>query len=361
MSKLKIIVGLITLIAVTIWVVISWDQFSEAYSKMNELTWWIFILQIPLQLGVIIAITHFYYSYFSAVVTTKLKLSDFYKVVLELNFVNTVFPSGGISGFSYLSLRLRNMGVKVATSTLAQSIRFALTFLTFLLFLGIGLIWLAVDGKVDHLVLLIAGSIFMLTIFGGIIFIFLISDKKRIKNFTSWLPKTINKLFSALGYKAKRDLIDISRFERLLEDIHISYVEIMKDKSVLKKPLFWAFMINLLDLVTLYVVFLALGISVNPGSIILAYAVANFAGLIAISPGGVGIYEFLMIGMLTLNGVDKDTALAGAVIYRVVKFIIFVPIGMILYHLAISRNHLQFSTDKPQSTVEVLDNIQSKD
>ena len=36
----------------------------------------------------------------------------------------------------------------------------------------------------------------------------------------------------------------------------------------------------------LYLVFVAFGFWVNPGAVILAYAVANFMGLVSILPGG---------------------------------------------------------------------------
>ena len=31
----------------------------------------------------------------------KISISKLYRITLELNFVNHVFPSGGVSGFSY--------------------------------------------------------------------------------------------------------------------------------------------------------------------------------------------------------------------------------------------------------------------
>jgi uncharacterized membrane protein YbhN (UPF0104 family) len=47
---------------------------------------------------------------------------------------------------------------------------------------------------------------------------------------------------------------------------------------------------------------------VNPGAIILAYAVANFAGLISILPAGVGIYEALMSAVLAATGIPAGVS-----------------------------------------------------
>src|SRR5258708_14301320 len=43
-----------------------------------------------------------------------------FKLTLELNFVNHILPSGGLSGISYFNVRARSEGISTATSTLAQ-------------------------------------------------------------------------------------------------------------------------------------------------------------------------------------------------------------------------------------------------
>lgn len=346
MSKFKIILSLLTLVAIAIWIHVSWSQFSQAFELRDQVILWILVLQIPLQVASTIAVAYFYYSYFKKIELKSqlIKIKDFIKIALELNFVNTVYPSGGVSGFSYLSLRLRPLGIKVSSSTLAQSLRFGLTFLSFLILLGLGLFWLALDGKVNNLVILLASSIFFLTIFGILLFVFLISHKQRIKSFIAWLPKTINKLAQVFRYKPHRQLIDLDRVERALEEVHHNYKYLMKNKKILIQPFFFAFLINFFELLTIYVVFLAFGVSVNPGSIILAYAVANFAGLIVILPGGIGVYEFLMIEVLKIGAVEAGLATAITIVFRIVNFILLIPIGLILYYVAIYKNHIKLSS-----------------
>jgi uncharacterized protein (TIRG00374 family) len=100
----------------------------------------------------------------------------------------------------------------------------------------------------------------------------------------------------------------------------------------------WAFLLNLTEILTVYLVYVAFGELVNPGAVIIAYAVANFAGLIAVLPGGVGVYEGLMTAVLTSAGVNKALALSATVIYRVLQMIVFLPIGYYFYHKALSHN-----------------------
>jgi uncharacterized protein (TIRG00374 family) len=114
-------------------------------------------------------------------------------------------------------------------------------------------------------------------------------------------------------------------------------VVVSKDWGQLKRPLFWALMVNATDVATAYVVYIAFGSLINPGALILAYAVANFAGLVAILPGGVGVYEGLMLAVLATAGINKALALSATVVYRVFNMSLFLPPGYFLYQRALKR------------------------
>jgi uncharacterized protein (TIRG00374 family) len=76
----------------------------------------------------------------------------------------------------------------------------------------------------------------------------------------------------------------------------------------------------------------AFGEWVNFGAVILAYAVANFAGLVSVLPGGVGIYEGLMTLVLVASGVPSRLSLPVTVMYRVVNTLVQLPPGYYFYH-----------------------------
>ena len=54
------------------------------------------------------------------------------RIALELNLVNHIFPSGGVSGISYTTWRMHKLGVSSARSTFAQVIRYVTGFLSLL-------------------------------------------------------------------------------------------------------------------------------------------------------------------------------------------------------------------------------------
>jgi uncharacterized protein (TIRG00374 family) len=82
-------------------------------------------------------------------------------------------------------------------------------------------------------------------------------------------------------------------------------------------------------------VYIAFGHLVNFGAVILAYAVANFAGLVSILPGGIGIYEGLMTLVLAAAGIPSRLSLPVTVMYRVLNMLVQLPPGYYLYHKAL--------------------------
>ncbi len=346
--KVRWVINIVTIIALGLLVYFSWDQIQEGLKEIGGAKWSVLFLMIPVQLINYYAIARLYRDYLRSM-GEKVKMTTMYKVALELNFVNHVFPSGGVAGFSYLSLRLRNRGIAVSRTTLAQSMRFALTFISFLLVLFVGMFLLSFSNQVGGLILFIGISITVATIMGTIAGIFIVSSEARIRAFTAFLPNVINKLLKP--FTNKRDIINIRRVEKLFVEFHKDYEVAVKNKKGLLGLFMWALLINVSEIATAYLAYIALGSPINPGAVILAYAVASFAGLVAILPGGIGVYEALMTAVLTGAGVPKALALSATVIYRVVTIFIFLPIGFVLYQLALRRGYAESPRRERRSSI----------
>ena len=63
------------------------------------------------------------------------------------------------------------------------------------------------------------------------------------------------------------------------------------------------------------------------------------AGLLAVLPGGVGVYEGLMTAVLTASGIPKALALSATVVYRILNMLLFLPPGFVLYQMALRRTN----------------------
>jgi hypothetical protein len=342
----KFWLNIFTFAALGLLVFISWDQIVEALRELDGLNTGALLLMIPIQAFSYFGVAKFYKTFLDKQ-GEVIKLWQFYKVALELNFVNNVFPSGGVSGFSYLSVRFKHMGISTAKSTLVQILRFSLTFLSFLLLLLFAVFALSLGSSTGGLIILISSAIIFATIFGTGVGVYIISKPSRIKAFVGWLPKAVNYVAKLFKTDKTTSLINVAKVERTLEDLHEDYMVLRRDKQLVKQLFYWALLVNVAEVLTVYMVYVAFGELINPGALIIAYAVANLAGLIAILPGGVGVYEGLMTATLASAGVPKALALSATVIYRVLSMIVFLPIGYFFYQQALkSTSALKATTEK---------------
>lgn len=334
-QRLKLYVNILTIAALAILVFVTRKQVAAAFSKFSDLQISTLLLIIPLQ------IVNFYctaqaYKHFYLLQGERLPLKLMYKISLELNFVNTVFPSGGVSGFSYLGLRMRHYGVSVAKSTLAHLMRFVMMYVSFLILMFVGMFVLAISQHNSSLIILFCSTITFLIIFGTIAMVYIISDVKRITAFTSFLPKVANRFFRIVG-RSREDVINITRVEKLFSDFHNDYVALSGKWGQLKTPLLWSIGTHVTEVMSIYCVYIAFGSLINPGALVIGYAAANFAGVIAVLPGGVGVYEGLMTAVLASAGISQALALSATVVYRVCNMSLLLPTGYYFYHKALRQ------------------------
>ena len=332
-KSIKFWINIVTIVALVALVIIARKQVADAFESFADLNLLWLSLLLPLQLLNHFSVAKFYQSYLKTL-GEKIKTSELYKVSLEMNFVNNVFPSGGVSGFGYLGIRMKKLGVKGSKSTLLQTSRHLLTFVSFIVYLLLALLLLSIFGSASRMIILIASSLSSLIIFGTIALVFIISDENRIKQFTAFLPKLANSFIGVFS-KKKKQPIDISKIEQLFGDLHEDYLHVRRNWKDLRHPFMWTMLMNLTEILTIFVVYLSFGYLVNPGAIIISYAVANIAGLVAVLPGGVGIYEGLMTAVMASAGVPKALALSATVVYRVLNMAIFLPVGYIFYQRAL--------------------------
>jgi uncharacterized protein (TIRG00374 family) len=256
------------------------------------------------------------------------------RVAVELNFINNILPSGGVSTFSYFGIRMRDADVSTSKSTIVQLGRFIMIFISFEALLLIGLFLLALGGNVNNFAMLIAGSLATLLLVGTITMGYIISSQRRINSFFTFFVKQLNRLVHAVRPK-KPEAINVDRVRGLFSEIHDNYIVYKKNTQMLRWPLFWAFMVSVAEVMTIYTVYAAFGYWVNPGGVIIAYAVANFAGLISVLPGGIGIYEALMTATLAAVGIPPAVSLPVTITYRVLNMGLQLPIGYYYYYRAL--------------------------
>ncbi len=266
-----------------------------------------------------------------AILGYHIKYKFLYRVNLELNFVNLVLPSGGLSGFSYFSLRMKDRKVSGTSASLVNLLRFVLVFITFQVILFLALIMLSFSGQVNGFILLVGGSLSTLIMVGTLIVGFIIGSNRRINLFFGFITKVLNRLIHFFRPKHP-ETINVARAKQAFEDLHNNYLIVKRNYMDLKMPIIWSLVANITEILTIYSVYIAFGQWVNPGAVILAFAVANFAGFLSVLPSGLGVYEALMTAVLAVGGIPPSLSIPVTVMYRVLSIGIQVIPGYYLYY-----------------------------
>lgn len=328
-AQWKIILNIATFTGLMVLIFAIRGQIAESFRTIGHIRWWWLLLLPVWQLLNYDAYARQNRDLF-AILGKKISYKFLFKVNLELNFVNHVFPSGGVSGFSYFSLRLKDKNISGAQASLVQLLRFVLVYIAFMALLIMALIMLSFSGHVNRFVLLAGGSISTLIVMATLMMAFVIGSQRRINAFFGFITKTLNRLIHIVRPKHP-ETINVQRAKDAFEDLHQNYAIIKNDYKVLKWPLIWSLVANVTEILTVYTVYLAFDHIVNPGAIILAYALANMAGFLSVLPSGVGVYEALMTAVLAIGGVSPAISIPVTVMYRVLSMIIQLVPGYYFY------------------------------
>ncbi len=103
------------------------------------------------------------------------------------------------------------------------------------------------------------------------------------------------------------------------------------------------------DYLCLLCVLRAVGSHANPSLVLLAYSTAGVIALIPITPGGLGIVEAGLSGMLVLAGVDAPDALIATLAYRLASYWLPLPAGSAAFVL-FRRRYGPAQTKSPKDT-----------
>lgn len=328
-SRWRIILTVVTFTALAATAYALREQIFETVRNLQDANLFLVLLIIPLA-----GLNHFaqgkMYQDVFRILGKRFRTKSMMRLSLEMNFVNNVFPSAGVSGFSYLSIRMKPENISAGTTTLVQIMRFALLFVSFQIYLGFGLLLLAAAGDVNNFVMLVAGSLATFLLVGTVLVVYIISSASRLNNFFTGLTKVLNRLIKIFRPRHP-ETISIKRVEVIFTELHENYKLLRRHVSELRHPLKFAMLANLTEILSIFLVFMAFGEFINPGAITIAYAVANFAGIMSVLPGGIGVYEGLMTGVFAAAGVSAAISLPVVLAFRVVSMATQIPTGYYFY------------------------------
>ncbi len=334
----RAVLSIFTLVLVAVIIYFSRHELAHAWELLGHVNVWILALLIPGQLLLYFAGGEMLFSYLRAKKSIeKVSKIELMRMALEMNFVNHVLPSAGVSGISYMTWRLGKHGVSPGRATMAQIVRFSLGFAAFIVLLALSVLAVTIDGNINRWIILMS-SILVMGMVGAILaLIYLLGSPTRTVRFAGWLAHAVNHMVYRVTFGHKRSVLDHGKTEVFFSELHTDYLALRRDKKVLIRPFLWGIVFTIADVLLFVITFWALGIPVNPAPILIAYGIATVTGFFVITPGGAGAYEAVMVGVLALAGLSQGVAIAGTVLTRVIVLLGTIVLGYVFYQLAILK------------------------
>jgi len=328
----------ITLVLLAVVIFFAWPEIVEAWRLLDQVNLWILALLLPVQLFSYFATGGMIFSYLRAKGDLKqVSRWGMTRIALELNFVNHILPSGGAAGFSYLGWVLSRVGVRPGRSTMAQIIRFALTFLSFVVLLVGAVLLLIIDHQINRTVIALCLFLAVMAVGTTIGVIYIVGSEGRLRRFSAWLTRKVNGFVRRVTRGRKERVLADSIILDFFMDLHDDFKGIRKDKRILIRPFVWAILANMADVALLWIAFWALGYMVNPAILFVAFGLSSIVGALTATPGGAGAYEAIMIAFLASTGIPPEIAIAGTLLARVTLVLGTILFGYGFYQLTVNK------------------------
>ena len=119
--------------------------------------------------------------------------------------------------------------------------------------------------------------------------------------------------------------------EGALRTLAAQISDLTGDRRELVRHAVWSAAYWLLGAASLWIFLAAYGHSTRVDGLIVAFALANIAATIPLTPGGLGVMEITLVASLVGFGVPPSVALLGVASWRLVNFWLPIPVGAATY------------------------------
>jgi phosphatidylglycerol lysyltransferase len=239
-------------------------------------------------------------------------------------FVNVAAPTTGPATFVDDAARRGHSAARAAAGVLLVRVA---DFGTFGLILIAGLVYLFLHH--DLRAYQVLGAVLLLTIVAGTAAVLMLGlwQPDRLRRFLQWLLRTLNSLAGRFG---RPEPLKPDWADRNVAEFTEAALAIAAHPAGLTRTLGLALAAHLLDLASLFTLFLAFRHPVGLGTLTAGFAVGVLFWIVSITPEGIGVVEGVMALVYTSLGVPADTATVVAVAFRGLTFWLPLAIGFLL-------------------------------
>lgn len=231
---------------------------------------------------------------------------------------------GGNAGTFYLNYReLRREGVSRGLAVKAISASFVFYSLGMVVVLVLGLLLGLIGGGLPRTYGLVVASISAGALLFAVLCAVIFRRGEGLLSLTRFLLGAARRL--RLPSEKGEEL------ERWVGEARDYFRSVFSSRRDAFRLIFYGTGFWLLDMACLYLVFLALGHPVNPGLLIVGYALADIVGSLPLTPAGLGVFEVSLGALLLAFGNPKEVVVTAVLGFRFFSYWLCTLAGGLCY------------------------------
>ncbi len=284
--------------------------------------------------------------YRSAFATVNIPSNIWHVVVvyLESLLVSIVVPASNILFFISYAKRSDQSTTKAAVALFFVRIA---DIIAFCLFFAVGIVYLLLNGQLQSFEIVGAGALFVIMITLVLVMMVFAYRPLWLRSLLRFATVVANGLF---GWINDKTLFTKDWAGKVAHQFGEGARNIVANATESKKTFAWAAASHLLDLLTIFILFLSFHYIISPGVLLSGFVMGLLFVIIPITPQGIGTAEGIMIVTYHHLGVPTEIATVVTLAFRGLSFWLPAALGFILLQRRTLMHHLDNLNVQNQSS-----------
>lgn len=258
----------------------------------------------------------------------KIKFSKLLKATLSTNFLNVAFPSGGLSGTSFLFYFFSKEKIKKGTSAVVVVLYYLFNNLSFYFFLVGVLIYLIVKNEVKVEEFIASAIGLLVTVFLTLGIYLFFRRRTLFEKFLRFAFSLLNRITKRL---IKRELLKNEEIFIMIDEFYRGWREVKYQKVQILKSLIYAIFVHIFDILTIYLIFKALNYEISLPILVIGFVLSDVFSFVSFVPSGFVIFEVSLALIYSGFGVPFELAILVVLIFRFLALWLPIPVGIWSY------------------------------
>lgn len=243
-------------------------------------------------------------------------------LTFEALAINLIIPTAGVSMAVLFSDDAKENGDSGAQAVNAVFMTFLVDYTAISLLLLLALMFLYATNSLTPSVYIPAIFFFLLT-FGTYLLTLLATKTPK---FVKWILRLLFKVVTPILHLFKKEFNESKHTESFIRELSAANAAIFKNPIDLLEAVLLALGVHFMRLVTLYIIFISIGIEPLYRTVLAGYSIGALFIVVSPTPNGVGFVEGSMALVFSSLGIPLAAATTATVIYRAFEF--WMPFGI---------------------------------